>query len=349
MKRARNPRRVAGFTLLELLIAAAILGVVIMYLMQTFSTAQKTYVVVEQVSEAQQNLRVVADLIERDLRLAGYLVPAHAAVCGVDVTNGSDTLFVSNADVILPADQLQVANFSALLSGNLGARVTDPGAGVGGTIGGLGVNVNLAKRWIDVDGGPADFAVNQGVILVDRNDPNGRSACGVVTQYVDVGGNAARLRVDFLTNNLGPMAGNPDVRAIPAHVYSITPPNPGVGTPAQFYRDGLLLANDVEDLQIAYFFDLDDDRVLDAGEFQGDLGLAVGDGIAVPYDSSAVDGSTLRQVQISLVTSTREDDPNDAAPAMIQQVTGNRNPATIAAPDRKRRRVYSSTVRLRNV
>jgi prepilin-type N-terminal cleavage/methylation domain-containing protein len=341
---------VAGFTLLELLIAAAILGVVITYLMQTFSTAQKAYVVVEQVSEAQQNLRVVADLMERDLRLAGYLVPSHAAVCGVDITNGPDTLFVSNADVILPADQLQVANFSALLSGNLGAEVTDAGAGVGGTIGGLGEDVNLAKRWVDVDGGPADFARNQGVILVDRNDPNGRAACGVITlDPVATGPSSIRLLVDFLTNDLGPMAGNPDVRAIPAHVYNITPPNPGAGTPAQLYRDGVLLANDVEDLQVAYFFDLDDDRVLDAGEFQGDLGQAVGDGIAVPYDSAAVDGSMLRQVQISLVTSTREDDPNDDAPAMIQQVTGNRNPATIAAPDRKRRRVYSSTVRLRNV
>jgi Tfp pilus assembly protein PilW len=40
-----------------------------------------TYEVVDQVSEAQQNTRAIAGLIERDLRSAGYMVPAEAAAC----------------------------------------------------------------------------------------------------------------------------------------------------------------------------------------------------------------------------------------------------------------------------
>jgi prepilin-type N-terminal cleavage/methylation domain-containing protein len=333
-----------GFTLVELLVASAVLGIVVMYLVQTFTTTQKTYVVVDQVSEAQQNLRVVADLMERDLRLAGYLVPGHAAVCGLDRQDGPDTLFVSNADVILPADQLRVANFDALLAGNLGAEVSGPGTGPGGTIGGAGRDLSVDSVILDVAVNGPDFAMGSGVILVDRNDPDGRAACGNVTKVV---GNT--ITVDFVTANLGPMSASPDVVAVPAHVYTVTPPNPGAGTPGQLFRDGVLIANDVEDLQVAFFFDLDDDRILDAGEYQGDLGDAVGDGVAVPYDSTAANARFLRQVEISLVTSTREDDPNDQAPQGIQQTTGNRNAGTLDAPDRKRRRVYNSTVRMRNV
>lgn len=344
-------RRNAGFSLLELLIASAVLGFVLMYLMQSFSTSQKAYVVVEQVSEAQQNLRVVADLIERDLRLAGYLVPKHAAVCGVDQVNGPDTLFVSDADAILPADQLEVANLSALLSGKLYGPLAagSPGSTAGGVIGGTGFDLRISQQWLDVSANGRDFSEDAGVIVVDLNDPNGRAACGVITADEDFGADGVRLTVDFLSANLGPHGGSPDIVAIPAHVYQITPPNLGLGTPAQLTRDGLLLANDVEDLQIGLFFDLDDDRILDPGEYQGDTGIAVGDGIAVPYDPSLTNGLTLRQVQINLITSTRDDDPNDDAPMMIQQTTGNRAAGTLPAADQKRRRVYTSTVRMRNV
>lgn len=337
-------RRRAGFSLVELLIASAVLGIVVIYLVQTFTTTQKTYVVVDQVSEAQQNLRVVADLMERDLRLAGYLVPGHAAVCGVDRENGPDTLFVSNADVILPADELRVANFSALLSGNLGAEVSGAGTGPGGMIGGAGRDLSVDSLFLDVAANGNDFSVGGGVILVDRNDPDGRTACGTVTA---VGGNT--VTVDFVTDDLGPMSATPDVVAVPAHVYTVVPPDPVNDIPGQLFRDGVLIANDVEDLQVAYFFDLDDDHILDPGEYQGDGGEAVGDGVAVPYDSTAANARFLRQVEISLVTSTRDDDPNEEAPQMIQQTTGNRDPGTLDAPDRKRRRVYNSTVRMRNV
>ena len=341
--------RRAGFSLLELLIASAVMGFVVMYLMQSFSTSQKAYVVVEQVSEAQQNLRVVADLIERDLRLAGYLVPKHAAVCGVDSTNGADTLFISNADVILPADQLQVANLQALLSGELFGPMTGPGTTVAGVVGGGGMVLNVTRRWLDVLANGTDFAQGAGVIVVDLNDTSGRSTCGVITNVNPGAGDTAQITADFVSPNLGPHGANPNIVAVPAHVYQITPPNAGTGTPAQLYRDGVLLANDVEDMQFGLFFDLNDDRIIDPGEYQGDDGTAVGDGNPVAYDPSLTDGRMLRQIQINLVTSTRDDDPNEDAPMMIQQATGNRNPATLPAADQKRRRVYTSTVRMRNV
>jgi len=340
-------KRQQGFSLIELMVAAAVLGIVTVYLMQTFATTKRTHTVVEQVSEAQQNLRVVAELIERDLRLAGYLVPKNAAVCGVDATNGPDTLFVSNSDVIRAQNSLMAID-PALVGGNLGARVI--GKNPGESIGGTGTNLVIQRRWLDVQADGPDFATGGGVIAVDRNEPNGAAACGIVTNMTTTGfPTGAQLTIDFVTGALGPLGAPLDLVLVPAVVYSIAPPDPANGIPSQLLRNGVLLANDVEDLQVELFFDLDDDRILDPGEFQGDTGEAVGDGVAVAYDATAVNGRAIKQVQINLVTATREDDPHPDGMTIPRQVTGNRSPGSLAAPDRKRRRVYTSTVRLRNV
>jgi len=341
--------RRSGFSLVELLVATAVLGIVSVYLMETFATTKRTYTVVEQVSEAQQNLRVVAELLERDLRLAGYLVPEHAAVCGVDSTSGSDSLFVSNADALRVQNDLFGVD-PALLGGDLGASIA--GIGPGSTIGGTGQNLVVTQRWLDVAADGTDFGVGSGVIVVDRNDEGGRAACGTVTGLVEGAAgfpSGATITVDFATATMGPLGSPLDLVAVPAHVYTIAAPDVANGIPSQLLRNGVLLANDVEDLQVEYFFDLDDDHVLDAGEYLGDLGQAVGDGVSVPYDATANNGREIRQVRISLVTATREDDPNPDGIMMPQQRMGNRAAGTVAAPDRRRRRAYTATVRLRNV
>ena len=48
--------------------------------------------------------------------------------------------------------------------------------------------------------------------------------------------------------------------AVPAHVYWVNPNAPN--GPPQLIRDGMVLANDVEDLQVALFYDVDDDGVV---------------------------------------------------------------------------------------
>ncbi len=339
-------RRQSGYTLIELMVSAAILGIVMIALVQTFTSTQKTHIMVGQVTTAQQNLRLVADLIERDVRISGYLVPKHAAICTVDSLNGPDTLYVSDADVLLSVADLQALN-SPSISGNLGGPIT--GIGAGGSIGGTGTNIVVSERWLDV-AGTTDFGVGRGIIVVDRSDLNGRSICGTITAVTPNAGSGATIRVDFATPTLNLPGGiPPDLVAIPAHVYSINVPAAGVNVPYQLVRDGVLVANDVEDIQIGLFVDTDDDGVLDAGEFFGDDGSAVGDGVSLQYSPDLADGRMLRQVKISIVVSTERDDPNQTAPMAQQQVTGNRNPASVPPVDRKRRRTYSSTVRLRNV
>jgi type IV pilus assembly protein PilW len=61
-----------GVTLLELLVAMAIIGVVMASIYSVYNTHQKSYAVQEQIVTMQQNLRAAIFIMERDIRMAGY-------------------------------------------------------------------------------------------------------------------------------------------------------------------------------------------------------------------------------------------------------------------------------------
>jgi Tfp pilus assembly protein PilW len=318
-------RREAGFSLMELMIAAGLLGIVVVYLMQSFSTQQRTYVMVDQVTEAQQSLRAISDLIEREIRLAGFMVDEAGSVCGMDATNAADSLFVSDASAIDP---------STATSPALGARTsTSPAAGT--------VTLTLTSGdTVVLDGQPAydtngdgvndsDFRVGAGAIVYDRNNPNRGAACGTVVAVPTT----TTVRVNFLASALGGVAVGAQLVVVPAHVYQ-------VNNNAQLLRDGLVLSEDVEDLQVAYFFDQDADLTLDPGENPGSAGSA--------YTASAWDNSDLREVRVNFVVRTRGTDTGFTRGAF--QTTENRaTPAATAQDLQMRRRVHSTTVRVRNV
>jgi type II secretory pathway pseudopilin PulG len=332
-------RRNEGFSLIELMVSAVIVIIVMVGITRAFTTQHQTYVVVDQVTEAQQNLRAVVDLIERDVRRAGFMVPLHAAVCGWDQTTGPDTLFVSNTDAILTVFDLEGAGED--LSGDLGAPVNGVTTGWGPTTGGS-FSFTLARTWVDVadaDGDSTtdvDFAVGEGVILVASRQQDGPAACGIIDTIAGTTLTADFGSTRFISGAAGENAG---VVAIPAHVYQVV-----AGTPSQLRRDGRLLASDVEDFQLTYFLDLDDDRVVDSGE-----SFATSGGTAQAWEiSPAPDFSTLREVGINIVTATRADDPNSHYQIGAGQVTGNRTAASLPSGDGKRRRVSTARVRVRN-
>jgi Tfp pilus assembly protein PilW len=318
-------RREAGFSLMELMIAAGLMGILVVYLMQSFSTQQRTYVMVDQVTEAQQSLRAISDLIEREIRLAGFMVDEAGAVCGVDATNTADALFVSDASAIDPSTAIAPA---------LGARTsTSPAAGT--------VTLTLTSGdTVVLDGQPAydtngdgandsDFRVGAGAIVYDRNNPSRGAACGTVVAVPST----TSVRVNFLASALGGAAVGAQLVVVPAHVYQ-------VNNNAQLLRDGLVLSEDVEDLQVAYFFDQDADLTLDPGENPGSAGSA--------YTASAWDNSNLREVRVNFVVRTRGTDPSFTSGAF--QTTENRaTPAATTQDPQMRRRVHSTTVRVRNV
>jgi len=61
-----------GFTLVELLIAMALLGVAMTAIYSSFFSQQKSYVVQAQVAAMQQNLRAAMHYMTSDIRMAGY-------------------------------------------------------------------------------------------------------------------------------------------------------------------------------------------------------------------------------------------------------------------------------------
>ncbi len=320
--RVNQPAR-SGFTMIELLISALIMGFVTVYLMETFTVNQRAYIVVDQVTESQQSMRAIADLIERDIRHAGLMVPAGGGICGIDQITQPDSLFVSDADTIDPTGQLDP---------NLGASFAGNNVPSFGTVT-LSLDLSLENPDrpaydTDADGAnDSDFQLGAGVIVMDRANPGRGTACGTVT---NVSAATNQLTINILTPALGPLAGTPSLVAIPAHAYQLN----GL----QLLRDGLVLAQGVEDLQIAYFIDSNNDNIVDPGEY-------LGDGIGPDYQANAVDGSDAREIRLNLVVRTRAQDPTFNQGQF--QTTENR--VAVAGNDGFRRRVHTSTALLRNV
>jgi len=323
-------RRTAGFTLIELMIAVGILAVVVTAVMQSFVVQNKAYTVTDQVIEAQQNLRAVAWLFERDARMAGFMVPEAAALCALDRNNQPDIVWFTDADAIDPAGQERNALGSevstASYTGGTGLRML--------TVGDVVLD---GIPFYDTDGdgtADADFAVGAGAILVDLDDPARGSACGIVADVPS----GTSVQVDFLTA-ITPSLGA-QLRLVPAHVYQVDT----TGDAPVLLRNGRLLATGIEDLQLAFFFDRNrngriDDPTLVTGELPG------GTGGAPPYASNAWDNRDLREINISLVVRTRAADQEH--PSGQFQTTENR--VAPGGNDGFRRRVHSSTVRVRNV
>jgi type IV pilus assembly protein PilW len=61
-----------GFTLIELLIATAITGIVAGAIFTAFQSQQKSYLIQDQVTEMQQNIRAAMYIMVREIRMAGY-------------------------------------------------------------------------------------------------------------------------------------------------------------------------------------------------------------------------------------------------------------------------------------
>jgi prepilin-type N-terminal cleavage/methylation domain-containing protein len=320
-------RRDSGFTMVELLVAVALMSVVVAAALQSAVVQNRAYTVVDQVTEAQQNGRVISELMEREIRASGFLVPEFASSCGIDQTGAPDTLFVTDADAIDPADQRKA---------ELGAKVQASGpyaTALGFQTLDLDDLTLETKAFYDndSDGTPdADFREGAGVILADADNPGLGTACGTVDQVFP---GSSQIRVNFLTQ-IGPIPLGDKVIVVPAHVYQ-------VNAQLQLLRDGMVLAEGVEDLQVAWFIDLDGDGAMDANE---DFGAGGGQ---PNYLARNRDHSSLREIRVNVAMRSRTPDPGEATGMPTFQATENRTPITTS--DGYRRRVQTVTSRLRNL
>jgi prepilin-type N-terminal cleavage/methylation domain-containing protein len=322
----------SGFTLIELMVSMAILALISIYLTGMLTQQNRAYTVVDQVTEAQSNTRAISQILEREVRMTGALVPEGGAACGVDNTGAADILFVTDSE---PLQIMSTMNYE------LGAPIDSGFTGTSTDT----IRLNAAAGGVVLDGDPfydtdadgvedADFRPGGGVIVIDPLNPERGSACGVI---VAAGVNAAgnTIEVDF-SDSSGDLAARDPGRpvgplvAIPAHRYMID-------DRSRLLRDEMVLAEDVEDFQVAFFFD--ENTALPGAEKE--YGTAGED----LYDANAVDHSELREIRFNFVTRARRTDPNLTGATF--QATENRDP--VAGTDGFRRRVYRSEVRVRNV
>lgn len=327
--------RESGFTLIELMVSMAILALISIYLTGMLTQQNRAYTVVDQVTEAQSNTRAISQILEREVRMSGSLVPEGGAACGVDNTGAPDILYVSDSE---PLEIMDTMNYE------LGATIDSGFDGTGTDT----IRLNTALGGVVLDGDPffdtdadgvadSDFRAGAAVIVIDPKNPERGSACGVI---VAAGVNAAgaTLDVDFSDSpgNLAARgAGRPinPLVAIPAHRYMID-------DQSRLLRDEMVLAEDVEDFQVAFFFDTN----TTTPGYETKLGSSDPDDDG-SYVSPGTDHSQLRQIRFNFVTRARRTDPRLTGATF--QATENRDP--VPGTDGFRRRLYRGEVRLRNI
>lgn len=123
------PDNQRGFTLVELLVAIAILGLVMAALLTMYMTGTTIGLTGENKAEAQQTARAAA-LMEEDLRLAGYGYPPPPQLPPT-ITNASPTLITFWADV---ANASTTLTATANAGGAVLNVVTTAGINAGDTI-----------------------------------------------------------------------------------------------------------------------------------------------------------------------------------------------------------------------
>ena len=330
----RRNRR-GGFTLIELMLVVTMLSVVMYLTLDSVRTQQKTSIVTRQIVEVQNNVRAVSSLLEREIRMAGFMVPAAAAVCGVDSTTGPDQLYLSESEMIVPDDER---------AGTLGARLSSLvtwNASASGTITDLALDSSTTDLdgdgtfFYDNDGNgtpEADFREDGGFILADAANPGRGSVCGTVGDDPTASLITLTIEGGQLDAWVSTSDAPEDIVIVPAARYSITDLATG-----RLERNGDLLVKDVDDFQVSYFFDEDDDGVIDGGE---ELGVS-----GTTYDPQGEDNSVLSEVRFSIVLRAASTDPN-FDDGEFQEFE---NRANVAGNDNFRRRVMLGAVRPRNV
>jgi prepilin-type N-terminal cleavage/methylation domain-containing protein len=321
---ARN----AGFSLIELMVSTVLIGILMIFTMQIFTDNNRAYVKTDAVVDTQQSVRVISGTLERDLRHAGMMVPEGAAVCGIDDDAGPDLIYISDYTAIQTGgatgtfDGAEIQNAITNVSGgsntfNLGSLTIESGAG---------------DPFYDTDGNgtnDSDFQEEGGVIVVDLLNLDRGSACGRVSS-VNIGGEA--ITVLIVTGVLGPDGGaTTNLVAVPAIEYRVT------GN--ELFRNGHKLAESIEDLQFAYFMDLNGDADIGTGEI-------LGDGTSPDYVAPDQNASDLRAVRFNVVVRTRTEDERFNE-GYFQALENRADPG--AGRDGYRRRVHTNVVRLRNV
>jgi prepilin-type N-terminal cleavage/methylation domain-containing protein len=335
-------RSSAGFSLIELMIAVAVFGLITAQLLVVFSNQKRVYTSNERALDVQEQARLTLELISFDTRMGGFMVPRWSAVSSVDGgADGADRFCVSDASYFdftgapspldtktLPFDGAQVTNLAADhvtvdsldIDDSVPAGVdflapSAAGAGNGGGIIISSPTETFCARITRIAGNDIYF---------EDHDTDDTVEFGDATAYITAGV-------------------SPNLRAVPAQVYEV---DPGA---LELTRNGLLLASQIEDMQVEYWLDSagTPNGVQDAdNEFPvNSLNAPDPPGGAIPADMSLV-----RRVRVSVLARTiQEEGQSNAAGRLLGGRPALANRIAAVAPDRFRRRSFSASILPRNL
>ena len=229
-----------GFTLVEMMTTLVISAFVTMQVVVMVSSTQDSYFGQKGALESQIDARLVTDLVMRDVRPAGFLVPSMTGISSGDGgATGLDRLCTSDTSVFDESfidDASEPVDGASLLTA-LGA-VEDV------------VDVADTQKDIDADG-DEDFVEGSGIIISD----------GVSTHCARI----ESLGVDSIQFAPATPSGFgvavSGTRAIPAFIYVVDSTG--------LLRNGVLVSAGVEDFQVEFGVDTSGDEIVDpsAGEF----------------------------------------------------------------------------------
>lgn len=350
----------AGFTLIELLVVMGISTVLMVAMVGMFRSNRTAFTLLDQLRSLEENSRVAADFIARDLRPAknSSLLPIdNTAADYADVAtnlgavDGTDIIRIFASD--LAKDPIVIPN---------GGRQKNPQCKVDFNTQGAQANIDVFAT--DLDGFPGfdpgmsgqalnDLLSQYTVLIYDCDNPTTNCTKNITAGGWNAGGCLSQIgynngmdaddanRPHECTNVQNAYAGGADLCiSIGAEVYYYVRPNDpgdtsGVAPPQLVrYEVGAgtheTVANYVEDMQIDFGLDTDADGVVDSWV----------DGAAV----GALTQITMVAANFMMVT-TYDDEEKAAVPPTA---LSNSTIASAGVADQKRRRVIQRTTRLRN-
>jgi prepilin-type N-terminal cleavage/methylation domain-containing protein len=178
----------AGFSLIEVMVAVVVMAIVTSQLLLSFSQQHTSSLEHERTIEIQEEARLVVDVILKDVRAGGFMVPKYAAVVSTDGgTAASDALCISDPSVIDDA--------------------TLPGAGAG--------SVTVSTSTVDIDSdGDTDFTEGDAIIIGTGT----RGHCAVI-DTLTVG--ATDTTIQFSPSTLTGFNAGSDDAVVPAVRYAV--------------------------------------------------------------------------------------------------------------------------------
>jgi type IV pilus assembly protein PilW len=314
----RHPE--AGFTLVEVMSALAILAVAMTAVFATFTTQQKSFTIQNRVVEMQQNLRQAAEYMVRDIRLAGYGIPDNVTVPNGAIAAGVTTMRSLYAtDSTTGPDQIYVLYLYDMDDSQppttVTAQVSSPYSSstpfsVSSTAGFIPMDLVFVTDGLKADLFQADNgATVANPVLHTQGNFNASANHGSFPASGYAAGSVfskARLVRYFIDNTTDP-----------SHPTLMVDRLTGEGAQP--------LADDIEDMQLTYGLDTNADGVVDT------------------WTPTPAATTQIRQVRLQLLARTRIPDKgwSETRPAL-----GNRAAGTTA--DGYRRRIVDVVVDVRN-